>query len=71
MGRGNLDESTMGADRVKGGMSILLMDALLFIPLIMAAFFYPWASLMVAVVLVVASFVGYEAWVIWERKHHA
>ena len=34
----------------EGGMWIVLMDALLFIPLMMAAFFYPWQSLIVAIV---------------------
>lgn len=51
-----------------GGMSLLLIDALLLVPLIMAAFFYPFEVLIgvgVALVLVVAV---YECVALW-RKH--
>jgi hypothetical protein len=58
-----------GFVNTEGGMWILLMDALLFVPLMMAAFFYPWQSLMVGIAALVVSFIGYEGWVIWERKH--
>jgi hypothetical protein len=53
----------------EGGLWIVLMDALLFIPLMMAAFFYPWQSLIVGAVALVVSFIGYEGWVLWERRH--
>jgi hypothetical protein len=58
-----------GLVNTEGGMWILLMDALLFVPLMMAAFFYPWQALVVAIVALVISFVGYEGWVLWERRH--
>ncbi len=54
----------------EGGMWIVMMDALLFIPLMMAAFFYPWQALIVAIVALVVSFASYEGWVIWEKRHH-
>ena len=54
----------------EGGLWILLMDGLLFIPLMMAAFFYPWQSLLVAVAAIVASFAAYEGWCVWQRSHH-
>ena len=53
----------------EGGLWILLMDALLLVPLVMAAFFYPMAALTVAGVLLVASFLGYEGYAIWKRRH--
>ena len=59
-----------GLFNTEGGLWILLMDALLFVPLMMAAFFYPWQSLLVAIVVLIASFAGYEGWVVWERRHH-
>ena len=58
-----------GFVNTEGGLWILLMDSLLFVPLMMAAFFYPWQSLIVAIVALVASFVAYEGWVMWDRKH--
>ena len=60
-----------GFVNTEGGLWILLMDALLFVPLMMAAFFYPWQSLIVAIVALVASFVAYEGWVLWVRRHGA
>jgi len=53
----------------EGGLWIVAMDALLLVPLIMAAFFYPWQALMVAVALLVVSFVGYEGYMIWHKRH--
>ena len=53
----------------EGGMAIVLMDALLFVPIVFAAFFYPWQALSVGLAILVASFAGYQGWVIWERKH--
>jgi len=60
-----------GFVNTEGGLWILMMDALLFVPLMMAAFFYPWQSLVVALIALVASFVAYEGWVMWERRHRA
>jgi hypothetical protein len=54
----------------EGGMWIVLMDALLLVPLIMAAFFYPWPSLLAGLGLLAASVAGYEGWAIWQRRHH-
>ena len=59
-----------GLFNAEGGLWILLVDALLFVPLVMAAFFYPWQSLLVAIVVLAASFAGYEGWVVWQRRHH-
>ena len=52
-----------------GGLSLLLMDGLLLIPLIMAAFFYPFEALITAGVLVLLSFVLYEGYVLWNKRH--
>ena len=52
-----------------GGLSLLMMDGLLALPLIMAAFFYPLQALAVVVVLAVVSLVGYEGYVIWRKRH--
>ena len=53
----------------EGGMAIVLMDALLFVPIVFAAFFYPWQALSVGLAILAVSFAGYQGWVIWERKH--
>lgn len=53
----------------EGGLSILMMDGLLLIPLAMAAFFYPVAALIgvgVAVALSVAGLFGARA---YRRRH--
>ena len=52
-----------------GGMSLLMMDGLLLVPLIMAAFFYPVPVLIAVGVLLVLSVAVYEGVHIW-RKHH-
>ncbi len=54
----------------EGGMSLLLMDGLLLIPLIMAAFFYPLQALIGVGILLVVSLVAYEGYVFWKRRHH-
>jgi len=46
-----------------------MMDGLLAVPLIMAAFFYPLQVLAFVVVLAVISFAGYEGYVIWRKRH--
>jgi hypothetical protein len=55
----------------EGGLSLMMMDALLVVPLIMAAFFYPLAALMTAGVVIALTFAGYEGYVIWKHHHHA
>jgi hypothetical protein len=46
------------------------MVGLLLIPLIMAAFFYPVEALVAAGAIVVLSFIGYEGYVLWAKRHH-
>ena len=53
----------------EGGLSLLMMDALLVVPLVMAAFFYPMAALIVAGAVLLVSFLGYEGYAIWKRRH--
>ena len=53
----------------EGGLSLLLMDGLLLIPLIMAAFFYPLEAALTAGALLVVSFVLYEGCVFYKRWH--
>ena len=53
----------------EGGLWIVMTDALLLVPLVMAAFFYPMAALAVAGALVLATFLTYEGYVIWKRRH--
>ena len=53
----------------EGGLYLLMMDALLLVPLVMAAFFYPMAALTVAGAVLLVSFLGYEGYVIWKRRH--
>jgi hypothetical protein len=45
-----------------------MIDALLLVPLIMAAFFYPIQALVVGVAAVVVTLVGWEGYVIWKRR---
>jgi len=52
-----------------GGFALLMMDGLLVVPLIMAAFFYPLQVLALVVVLAVVSLAGYEGYVIWRKRH--
>ena len=53
----------------EGGLWILMTDALLLIPLVMAAFFYPMAALTVAGALLLVTFLSYEGYVLWKRRH--
>ena len=53
----------------EGGLSLLLMDALLVVPLIMAAFFYPLAALVFAIGVLLVTFAFYEGYVVWKRFH--
>jgi len=52
-----------------GGFALLMMDGLLAVPLIMAAFFYPLQVLAFVVVLAVVSLAGYEGYVMWRKRH--
>ena len=52
-----------------GGLALVMMNGLLAIPLIMAAFFYPLQVLALVVVLAVVSVAGYEGYVVWRRRH--
>jgi len=53
-----------------GGLwSLLMMDGLLLVPLIMAAFFYPIPVLIAVGALLLVSVAVYEGVHIW-RKHH-
>ena len=52
-----------------GGMSLLLMDGLLLVPLIMAAFFYPIQVLSGVGAVLVLTIAAYECVALW-RKHH-
>ena len=53
----------------EGGLWIVMTDALLVVPLIMAAFFYPMATFAFAGALLLVSFLGYEGYAIWKRRH--
>jgi hypothetical protein len=53
----------------EGGMSLLLMDGLLLIPLIMAAFFYPLQALLAAGGMLLLSLVAYEGYILWKKRH--
>lgn len=53
----------------EGGLSLLWMDGLLLIPLMMAAFFYPLEALMTAGALLVVTFLVYEGYIVWRRRH--
>lgn len=52
-----------------GGFSLVLVNGLLAVPLIMAAFFYPLEVLAIVVVIAVVSLAGYEGYVLWRKRH--
>jgi hypothetical protein len=52
-----------------GGMSLLLMDGLLLVPLVMAAFFYPIQVLIFVGAVLLIIIATYEGVTLW-RKHH-
>ena len=58
-------------DLKQSGLSLVLMDGLILVPVIMFAFFYPMQTLMWVggVVLVLAAI--YESFVIWKKRHPA
>jgi uncharacterized membrane protein YfcA len=45
------------------------IDGLLFIPLAMAAFFFPLQVAAGVGAVVVVSVAGYEGWTLWRKKH--
>ena len=55
----------------KGGMSLLLMDGLILVPVIMFAFFYPMQVLLSVGIFLVIVLAIYESCVIWKRRHPA
>ena len=55
----------------KGGMSLLLMDGLILVPVIMFAFFYPMQVLLSVGVFLLIVLAVYESCVIWKKKHPA
>jgi len=56
-------------DLKQSGLSLLLMDGLILVPIIMFAFFYPMQTLawVGGVLLVIAAI--YESCVIWRKRH--
>ena len=52
-----------------GGFALVMMDGLLLVPLIMAAFFYPVEVLIGVGALLLVTFAGYEGFVVWRRHH--
>jgi hypothetical protein len=53
----------------EGGLSLVMLNGLLAVPLIFAAFFYPLQVLAFVVILAVISLSGYEGYVIWQKRH--
>jgi hypothetical protein len=53
----------------EGGLSLVMLNGLLAVPLIFAAFFYPLQVLALVVILAVISLSGYEGFVIWRKRH--
>ena len=56
-------------DLKQNGLSLLLMDGLILVPVIMFAFFYPMQVLLTVGAFAVATFAIYEGWVIWRKRH--
>jgi hypothetical protein len=52
-----------------GGLSLLMLDGLLLIPLIFAAFFYPVQVLGAVGIVAVVALAGYEGYVVWRKRH--
>jgi hypothetical protein len=59
-----------GFFNTEGGMWLVLINGLFFIPVVFAAFFYPLQALLAFLVMLVVSFAGVKLWLLWERKHH-
>jgi len=56
-------------DLKQNGLSLLLMDGLILVPVIMFAFFYPMQTLLWVGGVLLALAVIYESCVIWRKKH--
>ena len=56
-------------DLKQSGLSLLLMDGLILVPVIMFAFFYPVQVLLTVGAVAVVVFAIYESFVIWRRRH--
>jgi hypothetical protein len=54
-----------------GGMSLLMIDGLLLVPLIMAAFFYPIQVMVGVGAVLVLTLVALEGVVLWRKYHHS
>jgi hypothetical protein len=52
-----------------GGMSLLMIDGLLLVPVIMFAFFYPFQVLIGVGAVLVLTIAAYEGVVIWRKRH--
>jgi hypothetical protein len=52
-----------------GGMSLLMIDGLLLIPLIFAAFFYPLQVLAGVGAVLVLTIAAYECVALWRKRH--
>ena len=52
-----------------GIFSLLMMDGLVLVPLIMAAFFYPVLVLIMVAALLVVSLAVYEGIHLWRKRH--
>jgi len=53
----------------EGGLAVAMFNALLFVPFMMFLFFYPVRALIGLGVVLVATAVMYEGFVIWRRRH--
>ncbi len=53
----------------EGGLWLAMLNALLLVPLIMAAFFYPTQVLLFVGVVLLVGFVCYEGVVLWRKRH--
>jgi hypothetical protein len=58
-------------DLKKSGLSLMLMDGLILVPVIMFAFFYPVQVLLSVAAFLVVVFAIYESCVIWKKRHPA
>ena len=52
----------------EGGLWLVMLNALLVVPLIMAAFFYPVEAAIILGGVMVAAFVAYEGYVLWKKR---
>jgi hypothetical protein len=58
-----------GFVNTEGGLWLVLLNALLFVPLVMAAFFYPVAVLVTTGVVLLVMLAAWEGYVFWRRRH--